>query len=356
MPSSQKRRGPTKKRKTTGAISEHFITDRVDKFNTTGKKRVAGVSYAPTPSINEKSFGLIQEKIWNEPFWLIIAVTFLNKTAGRSAVPVFWKIRQKWPQPYLLAQADSHELLGMIHHLGLQNQRCKRIKQIAHAWASCPPVVGKRFRILHYPNKGDGKDYKKDEIIEGDADDCAGAVELAHIPGCGRYAIDSWRIFCRDVMRGLAKDYNGYGKQKEDFEAEWKRVVPEDKELRACLRWMWLREGYIWDPLTGNKREATEEEMENAVKGQMEIEDEVERKFAAQAAGLVVSSPEKARRGDLGETPVKQNLATAEAKFEVMGNGEIAEGSDADEQDVIASTPVRKKEQKRNGANVTEKV
>ncbi|KXT11956.1 hypothetical protein AC579_1015 [Pseudocercospora musae] len=307
VPSSQKRRSSTKKRKTTGAISEHFITDRVDRFNTTGKKRIAGVSYATTPSINEKSFGLIQEKIWNEPFWLIIAVTFLNKTAGRSAVPVFWKIRQKWPQPYLLAQADSDELLEIIHHLGLQHQRCKRIKQIAHAWAFCPPVLGKRFRILHYPNKGDGKDYKKDEIIAGDADDCAGAVEVAHIPGCGRYAIDSWRIFCRDVMRGLAKDYNGYGCQKEGFEPEWKRVVPEDKELRACLRWMWLREGYIWDPLTGNKREATEEEMENAVKGQMELEDEVERKFIAQAAGVVVSSPEKARRGDL-ETPVKQNF------------------------------------------------
>ncbi|KXS98529.1 hypothetical protein AC578_5508 [Pseudocercospora eumusae] len=330
MPPSQKRRSSAKKRKTTGAISEHFITDRVDKFNTTGKNRIAGVSYAPTPSINEKSFGLIQEKIWNEPFWLIIAVTFLNKTAGRSAVPVFWKIRQKWPQPYLLAQADSDELLRMIHHLGLQNQRCKRIKQIAHAWASCPPALGKRFRTLHYPNKGDGKHYKKDEIIEGDADDCVGAVELAHIPGCGRYAIDSWRIFCRDVMRGLAKDYNGSGCQKEDFEPEWKRVVPQDKELRACLRWMWLREGYIWDALTGDKREATGEEMENAVKGQMEIEDEVERKFAAQAAGVAISSPEKARRGDLGETPVKEKLSLAEAPPDDVDGEEIRETADAE--------------------------
>jgi hypothetical protein len=36
-------------------------------------------------------------------------------------------------------------------------------------------------------------------------------------------------------------------------EPEWKRVLPEDKELRACLRWMWMREGFEWDPATGDK-------------------------------------------------------------------------------------------------------
>jgi methyl-CpG-binding domain protein 4 len=51
-------------------------------------------------------------------------------------------------------------------------------------------------------------------------------------------------------MRGLARDWVGAG-AVEGFEPEWKRVVPLDKELRACLRWMWMKEGWIWDAETG---------------------------------------------------------------------------------------------------------
>lgn len=42
------------------------------------------------------------------------------------------------------------------------------------------------------------------------------------------------------------------------------RVLPEDKELRACLRWIWMREGWEWDPLTG-EREPLREELRKAV-------------------------------------------------------------------------------------------
>ncbi|KAK5239397.1 hypothetical protein LTR16_011984, partial [Cryomyces antarcticus] len=59
----------------------------------------------------------------------------------------------------------------------------------------------------------------------------------------------------------------------EGFEPEWKRVVPKDKELRACLRWMWLREGWEWDPLTGNKKVASVELMKQATAGQGEWDD-----------------------------------------------------------------------------------
>ena len=42
------------------------------------------------------------------------------------------------------------------------------------------------------------------------------------------------------------------------------RVHPNDKELRAYLRWMWMKEGWEWDPTTG-KRIVLREEMRNAV-------------------------------------------------------------------------------------------
>ncbi|CAK1367998.1 unnamed protein product [Cercospora beticola] len=297
-PSVRKRRSPAKK---TGTISEHFIEDRVDLYNTTAGKRrkvPAGQSGNPFPPIGQSFFGIIQEKTWQEPFWMIVATVLLNKTTGRQAAPTFWKIKRRWPEAADLANADYDELFEMIKHLGLQHQRTKRLQALAAAWHADPPQTGKRHRTLHYPGKGDGKQFKKDETIEEDADDCAGALEIAHIPGCGPYSWDSWRIFCRDVLRGVAEDYRGTNSKQDGFEPEWKRVVPGDKELRACLRWMWLKEGIVWDPLTGNKRDATAEEMEKAERGEVELEDEVEAKFAAQAAGADISSPEKVTRGD----------------------------------------------------------
>ena len=319
------------------------LIDRVDYYNTTAggrKKRVpAGTSIALVPSIHVPRFGIIQERLWHDPFWLLIAVTFLNKTTGRAAVPVFWALKDKYETPEGLAGADQKELCEMIRSLGLQTQRSKRLIAMAKAWAGVKevdveaeagevgdeasevevkegeneveeaegevnegetgvkkrgrkpeahrgePVKGMRWRTLHYPVKGDGKAYKANVAVEEDTEAIAGALEIGHIPGCGPYAWDSWRIFCRDVLRGVATDYNGQNADAgELFEPEWQRVLPLDKELRATLRWMWLREGWIWDPLTGQKRMATNEEMEAAVRGQMEMGDEVERRFAERAA------------------------------------------------------------------------
>jgi hypothetical protein len=88
-------------------------------------------------------------------------------------------------------------------------------------------------------------------LTPNDEEDDADAWEIGHMTQ-GKYAIDSWRIFCRDVLLGRAEDWNGKGREPE-FQPEWMRVRPDDKELRACLRWMWMREGWEWDPVTGEK-------------------------------------------------------------------------------------------------------
>ena len=65
---------------------------------------------------------------------------------------------------------------------------------------------------------------------------------------------------------------NGKGREAE-FQPEWMRVKPADKELRACLRWMWMREGWEWDPVTG-ERTVLREEMRRAVnEGMVEYDD-----------------------------------------------------------------------------------
>lgn len=136
-------------------------------------------------------------------------------------------------------------------------------------WLDRPAEKDKRYRKLHYPVKGDGIDIPADEAIDGD--DTRTAWEIAHLPGLGAYALDSWRIFCRDQLRGQAQDRKGEG-SVEGFEPEWKRVLPKDKELRAYLTWMWLKEGWVWNPVTGVQEKASEEVMERAMKGGVGVE------------------------------------------------------------------------------------
>ncbi|QIW98008.1 hypothetical protein AMS68_003526 [Peltaster fructicola] len=256
---------------------------------TTKKRRApAGVSTALFPPISSDRFGLLQEKLWQEPFWLLIGVTFLNKTAGKSAAPVFWQLKERYPTPADLADADLNDVSDMITHLGLQTQRATRLLKMAKAWHGAPPMKGRLHRTLHYPQRGEGKEYGLETAIETDIPVVAGALEIGHIPGCGPYAWDSWRIFCRDALRGVADDYNGLN-AAENFEPEWQRVLPMDKELRACLRWMWLREGYIWDHETGRRREVNEIEREKAIKGELGPTDEDEIKFTARAQEMTLT-------------------------------------------------------------------
>lgn len=219
------------------------------------KPPVEKVSCIPFPPLDATSFGLVQERLCHEPFRLLIAVTFLNKTRGKVALPVCYELFRRYPTPEDLAKADSVELGVQIHQLGLQNQRATRMIKLAQMWVENPPQKGQRYRKLHYPNKDDGKDIKADESISDD--DPRVAWEIAHLPGAGAYAIDSWRIFCRDELRGLP---TGLPQDllpemvEEELRKEWARVLPLDKELRAYLRWRWLRLGWEWNPVTGERQ------------------------------------------------------------------------------------------------------
>ncbi|KAK0273064.1 hypothetical protein LTR35_012476 [Friedmanniomyces endolithicus] len=278
-----------KRKRSTPKKSPHFertyLLDRVD-LPSPGRRRVAGVSGALAPSTTWDHFGIIQEKLWDQPFWLLIAVTLLNKTTGRAAVPVFWDLKNRYVTPEALAAADTEHIRGMIQHLGLQNVRTIKMVKMAKVWISQPPVLGKRYQTRNYPKHGNHRQFLKQSIIETDASDCAGALEIGHLPGCGSYAWDSWRIFSRDVARGVAEDYRGKGAATEGFEPEWMRVLPSDKELRVTVKWMWLREGWIWDPENGEKRRATDEETEKGKRGEMELVGKEEAEFAGIAVGL----------------------------------------------------------------------
>lgn len=226
------------------------------------------VSCIPFPPLHATSFGLVQERLCHDPFRLLIAVIFLNKTRGSVALPVFYQLMDCYPTPADLASANQADVVEIIQHLGLQNQRAKKCINLAKAWLERPPEKGKRYRVLHYPKRNDGKDVGVGDIIG--EDDERIAWEIGQLPGIGVYAIDSWRIFCRDELRGLPtglpKELTPEAKE-EDMQKEWTKVLAGDKELRAYLRWRWLRNGWDWDPLTGERKKADEDELAKADHG-----------------------------------------------------------------------------------------
>lgn len=158
----------------------------------------------------------------------------LRCIANTSSSGIYHDLKAKYPTIQDLADANQEDVVEVIRTLGLQNHRAKNLIAIAQQWLVDPSAKGRRHRTLHYPYNGAGKDIKPREILEDD-DEREGAWEIAHLPGVGDYAIDSWRIFCRDVLRGVATGYDGEGADaREHFEPEWMRVKPADKELKVC--------------------------------------------------------------------------------------------------------------------------
>jgi methyl-CpG-binding domain protein 4 len=228
------------------------------------------ISCIPFPPLSAPQFGLIQEKLAFSPYELLLAVTFLIRTKGRDAIPIFFQLIDRYPTKEDLAAADLKDIIPMIHHLGLQVQRANSYIKYAKMFINDPPVKGRRHRVENYPTKGAHKGIAKGEIID-DVDDRTGAWEIAHMTK-GHYAIDSWRMFCRDILRGEAQGYNGEGRDS-TFEPEWKRVIPLDKELRAWKRWSWLKEGREYDVVTGETRPASKAVLKAAAEGRIAWDD-----------------------------------------------------------------------------------
>lgn len=271
--------------KRISTVSPYFSsTATTEKRKSPDKKRapagiVATVPFAPLTS---PKFGIIQEEFAEDPFWLLIAVTFLIKTNGKLAIPMFYKVKERFPSPEHVADsANAEELIGMIRHLGLSVVRVAFMQKYARGFLEDPPRADVRYKVKNYDRRdvdplsnalGSSLVTNKPSpsALDGDVEDLE-AWEIGHLTK-GKYAIDSWRIFCRDKLLGRAEDWNGKGREPE-FQPEWMRVMPADKELRAYLRWMWMREGWEWDPVTGERTVLREEMLRAVDEGRVEYDD-----------------------------------------------------------------------------------
>ncbi|XP_066183216.1 methyl-CpG-binding domain protein 4 [Sylvia atricapilla] len=127
-------------------------------------------------------FNLIQETLFHDPWKLLIATIFLNKTSGKMAIPVLWEFLKKYPSPEVARTADWKEMSKLLKPLGLYELRAKTIIRFSGEYLS---------KAWRYP------------------------IELH---GIGKYGNDSYRIFCVN---------------------EWKEVQPQDHKLNVYHTWLW---------------------------------------------------------------------------------------------------------------------
>ena len=222
----------TKKKKSTGPTTSPFFPEPFSR-----DQPPRGLAF----KLKTPEFGLIQERICESLFALVVQAILWNKTKGTAARPILWKLLCTYTTPEALAAADPKAVEETIRVLGLQERRALCLVKMANVWIAAPPCAERRYGRRNYPKKGCGKDVKDRELL--DPDDPREGWEIGHLPGVGEYALDSFRIFGRDRLRGV-HDVEG-------IEPEWKRVVPGDKELGPYVRYKWAQEGWEYDIVTG---------------------------------------------------------------------------------------------------------
>ncbi|KAG8817507.1 hypothetical protein FRC18_000472, partial [Serendipita sp. 400] len=127
---------------------------------------------------------------------------------GKAALPILAQIRERWPTMEALSTASFQSLKALLQPLGLSTKRAHRLITFAQTWLSDPPTQDHLRPSRVSVTRGESK-YPP--------------TAVSHLPGMGRYALDSYRIFCAKTVG----------------DTEWRNVMPLDKELRVYLRWKW---------------------------------------------------------------------------------------------------------------------
>ena len=62
-------------------------------------------------------YNLIQESLFHDPWKLLIATIFLNRTTGGKAIPILWEFFKRFPNPEVTRKADWKQIAGMMRHI-----------------------------------------------------------------------------------------------------------------------------------------------------------------------------------------------------------------------------------------------
>ncbi|KAL6082980.1 hypothetical protein STEG23_028232, partial [Scotinomys teguina] len=133
-----------------------YFSSKYNKEALSPPRRKAFKKWTPPRS----PFNLVQETLFHDPWKLLIATIFLNRTSGKMAIPVLWEFLEKYPSAEVARTADWRDVSELLKPLGLYDLRAKTIIKFSDEYLT------KHWR---YP------------------------IELH---GIGKYGNDSYRIFC----------------------------------------------------------------------------------------------------------------------------------------------------------------
>lgn len=133
------------------------------------------------PAASREDGLLLQEVLVVQPdgpWRVLVGCCLLNKTSRKQADRVWPELFLRWPSPSAMASADAADLEELLRPLGFGRVRAKRLVEMSSAYAA-----------------GSWSD-------------------VVQLPGVGKYASDSWKIF---------------------VEGDRSSVDPDDKELKRYL-------------------------------------------------------------------------------------------------------------------------
>ncbi|XP_002992263.2 methyl-CpG-binding domain protein 4-like protein [Selaginella moellendorffii] len=124
---------------------------------------------------------LIQEKLFHDPWKVVMACIFLHRTTGAQTKKMLWDFFKLFPGPQHLIDAPAEMVEPLIKPLGLHKKRLELIKRFSH------------------------------EYLYTDWTD------ISQLHGVGTYAEDAYMIF---------------------VEGRWKEVIPDDAMLEQYWNWL----------------------------------------------------------------------------------------------------------------------
>jgi len=130
--------------------------------------------------------GMLQEDLWPNEWKILIACLLHNLTTRKQVDKVYHKLFNEYPTPECMQSAHEEDLHNIIKPLGMWRRRAKTLIRFSKEYLE--------------------KDWKN----------------ASDLYGCGKYANDCHRIFCR---------------------GEWKEATPSDHALSRYSAW--CREVYF---------------------------------------------------------------------------------------------------------------
>ena len=129
---------------------------------------------------------LIQESLWPNEWKILVSCLLLNQTTRKQVDRVIDTLFHSYPEPESMAAAKDGTLFNIIRPLGMANKRTVTLKRFSREYLT-----------------------KKWSTPQ-------------ELYGCGKYADDTWRIFCK---------------------GEWRSVEPNDHALTDYYNYLLKNEG-----------------------------------------------------------------------------------------------------------------